>query len=390
MMSAIRDRRCFRTGRIAARGCSTVVHGPESGIRRETRPPSWGGKRALSRHGIGHPDRRAAHAGPLIIRFRRRRPRGSADYVFPQQVGGSHADLISRRRGRRHGVVPPRRSAGRRILVDCGMFQGSHELHEENAAPFGFDASSIDFLLLTHAHLDHCGRIPLLVKRGFRGEIIATAATRDLARLVLLDSAHLHEEEAKRRRRHGASGKRTGTALRHGGRADAMGLFGRTAGYGNGRSGPWRQRQLLRRGAYPGFGEHTAGTDRGRRTAAHPVFRRYRAQGTSASEPAGTPSAPTSWSWKAPMAIATTGPSTHPSTSLQAAKREAERGGNIIIPTFALERAQELLFFLREGMASGATCRREPAGLPRFPHGDFGDAALRPPSRGAEARGGQP
>ena len=85
-------------------------------------------------------------------------------------------------------------AAGRRILVDCGMFQGSHELHEENAGDFGFDPATIDMLLLTHAHLDHCGRIPLLVKRGFSGEIIATSATRDLARLVMMDSAHLHEE----------------------------------------------------------------------------------------------------------------------------------------------------------------------------------------------------
>ena len=78
---------------------------------------------------------------------------------------------------------------GKHILVDCGMFQGGHELNEENAEPFGFDPRKIDFLLLTHAHLDHCGRIPLLVKQGFRGEIICTAATRDLARLVMLDSA---------------------------------------------------------------------------------------------------------------------------------------------------------------------------------------------------------
>ena len=85
---------------------------------------------------------------------------------------------------------------GHRILVDCGLFQGSRELDEENAIPFGFDESSIDFVLLTHAHLDHCGRLPLLVKRGFRGEIIATQATFELARLVILDSANLQEEEA--------------------------------------------------------------------------------------------------------------------------------------------------------------------------------------------------
>jgi metallo-beta-lactamase family protein len=76
------------------------------------------------------------------------------------------------------------------------------ELDEENAGPFGFEPAAIDFLLLTHAHLDHCGRIPLLVERVFRDEIIATAATRELARLVLLDAAHLHEEDAERRQRH--------------------------------------------------------------------------------------------------------------------------------------------------------------------------------------------
>ena len=65
--------------------------------------------------------------------------------------------------------------AGKRILVDCGMYQGGRELVKENAESFGFDPTTIDFLLLTHAHLDHCGRIPLLVKRGFTGEIITTA-----------------------------------------------------------------------------------------------------------------------------------------------------------------------------------------------------------------------
>src|SRR5437868_13184962 len=89
--------------------------------------------------------------------------------------------------------------AGRRILIDCGLFQGSRELDEDNAVPFGFDAAAIDIVLLTHAHLDHTGRLPLLVKRGFRGEVIATSATFDLARLVILDVAHLHEEAADRR-----------------------------------------------------------------------------------------------------------------------------------------------------------------------------------------------
>src|SRR5476649_1116522 len=91
--------------------------------------------------------------------------------------------------------------AGKRILIDCGLHQGSHELDEENAGPFGFDAADIDYVLLTHAHLDHCGRLPLLAKRGFRGEILTTSASRELARLVMLDAAHLQEEDARYRAR---------------------------------------------------------------------------------------------------------------------------------------------------------------------------------------------
>ena len=71
--------------------------------------------------------------------------------------------------------------AGKLILIDCGMYQGGRELVEENAEPLGFDAADIDFLLLTHAHLDHCGRIPLLARRGFSGEIITTSASVELA-----------------------------------------------------------------------------------------------------------------------------------------------------------------------------------------------------------------
>jgi metallo-beta-lactamase family protein len=98
--------------------------------------------------------------------------------------------------------------AGKRILIDCGLYQGGRELDEENAEPFGFDAAGIDYVLLTHAHLDHCGRLPLLAKRGFRGEIIATAASRELARLVMLDAAHLLEEDARHRARRGGQGGR--------------------------------------------------------------------------------------------------------------------------------------------------------------------------------------
>ncbi len=70
--------------------------------------------------------------------------------------------------------------AGKKILIDCGLYQGGRDMDEENSKPFGFGPANIDYLLLTHAHLDHCGRIPLLVKRGFTGEIISTSASLEL------------------------------------------------------------------------------------------------------------------------------------------------------------------------------------------------------------------
>ena len=124
--------------------------------------------------------------------------------------------------------------AGRRVLIDCGLYQGSRELDEDNAEPFGFAAADIDYALLTHAHLDHCGRLPLLAQRGFRGEIVATSASRELARLVMLDAAHLQEEEAHNRarkaaRRAATNGKPLYTVLDA---LNCLDYFGRSAAYG--------------------------------------------------------------------------------------------------------------------------------------------------------------
>ena len=88
-----------------------------------------------------------------------------------------------------------------RVLVDCGLFQGSPNESVRNRVPFDFDPSNLDAVLLTHAHLDHCGMIPRLVLDGFHGPIIATDGTCELAELVLLDSGHLQEEFAKREAR---------------------------------------------------------------------------------------------------------------------------------------------------------------------------------------------
>ena len=85
-----------------------------------------------------------------------------------------------------------------KVLVDCGMFQGGPDESMRNRVPLGFDPRTLDAVVLTHAHLDHCGLLPLLVREGFRGQVFCTAATEELARLVLLDSARLQEEFAKR------------------------------------------------------------------------------------------------------------------------------------------------------------------------------------------------
>ena len=82
------------------------------------------------------------------------------------------------------------------VLIDCGMFQGGHATFMKNYDPFGFDPAKVDHMILTHAHADHSGRIPLLVKRGYKGKIHAHAATAELADLILMDSAHIHEVEA--------------------------------------------------------------------------------------------------------------------------------------------------------------------------------------------------
>ncbi|NRF37696.1 MBL fold metallo-hydrolase RNA specificity domain-containing protein [Pedobacter foliorum] len=88
------------------------------------------------------------------------------------------------------------------ILIDCGLFQGIKSLREQNWHGLGFDPSEIDLIILTHAHLDHCGYIPLLVKRGFKGDIFMTGPTNELAQLILLDSAKIQEEDAENANRH--------------------------------------------------------------------------------------------------------------------------------------------------------------------------------------------
>jgi metallo-beta-lactamase family protein len=254
---------------------------------------------------------------------------------------------------------------GRRLLIDCGMFQGGHELADENAAEFGFDPASIDTVLLTHAHLDHCGRLPLLVKRGFKGEIIATAATRELARLVLLDSAHLAEEDAehaaRRSHRRGSAPPAPLYTL-----VDAMAAldgFGRTAVYG----------AALQIGPGLRASFHEAGHILGSASVLLELTEAGRARRVLYSGDLGNAGRPLLRDPAPPQADvvvmeSTYGDRCHRSIVDSVAELCAainatlKRGGNVIIPTFALERTQEILFHLRAATADG----RLPAQLPIF------------------------
>jgi metallo-beta-lactamase family protein len=249
--------------------------------------------------------------------------------------------------------------AGRRLLIDCGLYQGGRELAEENAEPFGFEPAAIDYVLLTHAHLDHCGRLPLLAKRGFHGEIITTAASRELARLVLLDSGHLQEEEARyharqaaRHGRHGNAATPLYTVL------DAVNSFehfGRSVAYGTPvELSPGVRATFVDAGHILGSASvHLDLQENGRRrtllfsgdlgNAGRPLLR-----APSAPPPADAVVMETTYGDRLHKPI---GPSVE---ELYAAIADTfTRGGNVVIPTFALERAQELLYFLRAGVEAG-------------------------------------
>lgn len=97
------------------------------------------------------------------------------------------------------------RAGGHTVLLDCGLFQGLKELRLRNWRDFPVDPAAIDAVVVSHAHVDHTGRLPLLVRQGFRGRLYCTAATRGLVEIMLPDAAHLQEEEAERANRRGYS-----------------------------------------------------------------------------------------------------------------------------------------------------------------------------------------
>src|SRR5262249_12534727 len=94
-------------------------------------------------------------------------------------------------------------AAGARVLLDAGLFQGRRAEAAKKNAELPFDARRIDSVVLSHAHIDHAGRLPLLVRHGFHGPIYATPATRDLSAVMLADAAHIQQKDAEFLARHG-------------------------------------------------------------------------------------------------------------------------------------------------------------------------------------------
>ncbi|RKZ02760.1 MAG: MBL fold metallo-hydrolase [Candidatus Hydrothermota bacterium] len=248
---------------------------------------------------------------------------------------------------------------GHKLLLDSGLFQGEKHIEELNESPFPFDPREIEKIIITHGHLDHIGMLPRLVREGFEGEIISTAATRDIAGIMLLDAAHLQEEEAraskKRYERRGIEPREPLYTVE-----DAlltMGLFRKTLKYGE-------EAEL-----YPDL--KIVFRDAGHILGSAFVEMRAREKGRELkitfSGDLGNVNKPIVRDPESPklkdsdylFIESTYGDREHKSVEesvrelKEAVLNTLERGGNAVIPTFALERAQDILYYFREMVETG-------------------------------------
>jgi metallo-beta-lactamase family protein len=286
-------------------------------------------------------------------------------------------------------------TASARVLVDCGLFQGLKPLRLRNWAAFPVDPSGIDAVVLTHAHLDHCGYLPALTRAGFQGPVYATAGTEALARIVLPDSAHIQEEDAGYANRKGFSKHTPALPLYTTADAErALGRFRSVAMHAPTTVAPGISATFRSAGHILGAATVTLAIDGTRaRTVLfsgdlgrphHPIF----------GPPEDPPPADVI------VVESTYGDREHEDVaSLQrfedAIVRTAARGGTIVIPAFAVDRTEVLLLHLRRSIAEG----RIPS-LPVYVDSPMALATLdvyrqaiaegRPEIRPELARGGDP
>ena len=248
---------------------------------------------------------------------------------------------------------------GAKILVDCGLYQ-ERQFRERNWKPFTVDPRSIDAVLLTHAHLDHCGLLPKLVKDGFRGKIYCTAATAEIAQIILLDSAKIQAEDArykaKRHKKERRKGRFPAKPLYT--VADAEACFPHFS--------PVRYKQPVEVGSGIEASFHDAGHVLGSSIIKVRASANGQQRTILFSGDIGRPRRPIVHD---PALIAEAdyiliestygdrvhqGPTDTKKMIADVINSTKEAGGNIIVPSFALERAQELLYYINELLLADA------------------------------------
>lgn len=237
-----------------------------------------------------------------------------------------------------------------KLLVDAGLFQGLKRLRERNWEPLPVRAADIDAVVLTHAHLDHSGYLPKLLRDGFRGPVYASAATADVAEIILRDSAHLQEKDAEFANRHGFSKHKPALPLY--GLRDAQRAIERfeTTPFRKAVTLPGGARVTLRRAGHI-LGAATADIEwHGVRIVFSGDLGRYGDATMVDPEPVT----------EADYVVveSTYGDRRHPNVDpeealLEVIQRTTGRGGTVVIPTFAVGRAQSLLYHLWRLRVSG-------------------------------------
>jgi metallo-beta-lactamase family protein len=248
---------------------------------------------------------------------------------------------------------------GTRVLVDCGLYQ-ERQFQARNWEPFTVPPESIDAVLLTHAHLDHCGLLPKLAKEGFKGKIYCTAATAEIARIILLDSAHLQEEDArfkaKRHKKEGRRGRFPEVPLYT--TADAEACFPQFS--------PVRYKQPVDIGGGVEAVFCDAGHVLGSSIIKVKVSQNGQERTVLFSGDVGRPDRPIvhdpSLIGQADYILIEStygdrvhqGPEDTKKMIAEVINSTKKAGGNIIVPSFALERSQELLYYINELLLAGA------------------------------------